>query len=1284
CLRTFTEHTDNVHTLCFSPDARFLATGAIDCRVLIRAMADGKVLREYVGGGAVFDVVWHSTPAASDGSSSSASARTANGGAKKRFASHHLAVSQANRILAILDVSELEDVDRSAGSGAGSRDGKNGAANRASPGGLAQFTTGAAAPFWRAADFADLEPKSLPILTSLPRSRLARIKSSKLAQNNAVIDQLQARRLSALEQRNSWLDIQERSLIDTLEATRALVRSVVEREHQLAELWVEPEVLRSAVDAVVQQHNHKALRQLLFRPLSFVPAQHPAAFTDMPIKGFLYVREVGTDAQAASHAYRQAYPADRWWSALLDDQIKHEQASSGRRSPAFRSKYAGEYVSAISAQERHEEDQRTLPRSRLGNWLRLLQSEKLEQLGGVRVWTLVGVSPPGGLPPSHIAYRSDPIAQEMERVVIAILGPAALNSAAGGFHYPFDTRLYDNLVSQFRQHLDTADSSSAEQSHPAVRSRLNDKLRQMYNDFRIQLSTFESGVGRIISGSALTRALEMATSATRSPPSATVLKDVSQEALHDEEGTVSFFGRGAGPGPMLERRIWKAVDREWSGEQTAAPFLIRWFWDFWWAILEHVLIALHVHFLKAVLLATQPAVVRVESAKMAFIFAEGHILEPDTIKDVEWDDLPMAEWVEHLCDMLLLPLGNNPILIILSIHAGAIKYDPVLSALRARLLFCAILLHRAAEHLAVNRTAAEVRALLFSFKPLSEEIVRLKATLSQLQTALFSLRYIPAERRASDFDPSAWTRAYDSEELSAELSARVRRGNIKHAHALGSPWSEDRLQQWDRFIGKKLEAGSDQAGFTIVSSAFAIPFPPSMTPGTEEHKTWFCSRPERTDLVRAASRADAPSPLPGAGDPDFDWAEYSSTRRRACAARAEDKKLVVAGLKEVDALRVLADPPATYRPVHIVSCLNCGLGFLGDHNTRHRCSKDEELQSSRSPALERRLLLAAYEVAEDFGAQVTVDSTSNLKLIDVQSALSTSVIWRRFCQYGQPLYPVAFARVFGQLSVPVTEQRPAVIVASAASAVEMEYEALIWAVDQVFTEINGKDPISEPYRGSGRQALVKMMQLPANHPVVFAVCGEAPACEYAHYYGLAAGSGDRRTRAIQHEHQIDGSPAVTRPCDISNELSSIFDFPRSIILQLLITEKQSPPEEDRRSVLLWMWKGDAQDAVPFTKPSLSQAGYPEAGPSQPVRKRQRRRDENADRAIIAAMDESGAVTSVARQEIQLAFSNIFPSHRTLTDYIKNNKARLLSLREEEQAPATPVRTAAGPSATTAS
>ncbi|KAL9934094.1 hypothetical protein V8E36_007176 [Tilletia maclaganii] len=131
CLRIFTEHTDNVHTLCFSPDARFLATGAIDCRVLIRAMADGKVLREYVGGGAVFDVAWHSTPAESKSGSNG------KAGVAKRFSSHHLAVSQANRVLAILDVSELEkegcssSASASSGSGSGQQGGSGGGAGGA-------------------------------------------------------------------------------------------------------------------------------------------------------------------------------------------------------------------------------------------------------------------------------------------------------------------------------------------------------------------------------------------------------------------------------------------------------------------------------------------------------------------------------------------------------------------------------------------------------------------------------------------------------------------------------------------------------------------------------------------------------------------------------------------------------------------------------------------------------------------------------------------------------------------------------------------------------------------------------------------------------------------------------------------------------------------------------------------------------------------------------------------------------------------------------------------------
>lgn len=35
CLREMREHSDSVYSLCFSPDARFMATGGIDHRVFI-------------------------------------------------------------------------------------------------------------------------------------------------------------------------------------------------------------------------------------------------------------------------------------------------------------------------------------------------------------------------------------------------------------------------------------------------------------------------------------------------------------------------------------------------------------------------------------------------------------------------------------------------------------------------------------------------------------------------------------------------------------------------------------------------------------------------------------------------------------------------------------------------------------------------------------------------------------------------------------------------------------------------------------------------------------------------------------------------------------------------------------------------------------------------------------------------------------------------------------------------------------------------------------------------
>lgn len=156
CVRTFAEHTDSVYSLCFSPDARFMATGGIDQRVFVQrvsvssrtacvricvwltlsffALQDGTIVKAYAGGGGVMDVTWYSEPARpsstsssgaghkrsiSEAVSSSSGASAANGHVRARSSdadvdaaagqarSHRLAVAQSDRTLVVLDLSDI-------------------------------------------------------------------------------------------------------------------------------------------------------------------------------------------------------------------------------------------------------------------------------------------------------------------------------------------------------------------------------------------------------------------------------------------------------------------------------------------------------------------------------------------------------------------------------------------------------------------------------------------------------------------------------------------------------------------------------------------------------------------------------------------------------------------------------------------------------------------------------------------------------------------------------------------------------------------------------------------------------------------------------------------------------------------------------------------------------------------------------------------------------------------------------------------------------------------------
>jgi transducin (beta)-like 1 len=128
CLRIFAEHTDSVYSVCFSPDRRFLVTGGIDQRLFISEVATGDIILAHAAGGGIFDMAWHTEKLRKAIEDSSKSKQTidvvASNEAKETTEQtsadsdvksegrdgeqrHYLAVSQRDKMLTILDLSDL-------------------------------------------------------------------------------------------------------------------------------------------------------------------------------------------------------------------------------------------------------------------------------------------------------------------------------------------------------------------------------------------------------------------------------------------------------------------------------------------------------------------------------------------------------------------------------------------------------------------------------------------------------------------------------------------------------------------------------------------------------------------------------------------------------------------------------------------------------------------------------------------------------------------------------------------------------------------------------------------------------------------------------------------------------------------------------------------------------------------------------------------------------------------------------------------------------------------------
>lgn len=59
CMHTLRKHSQPVYSVTFSPDAQFIATGSFDEKLYVWNVKDGSLVRQYRGGGGIFEVCWN-------------------------------------------------------------------------------------------------------------------------------------------------------------------------------------------------------------------------------------------------------------------------------------------------------------------------------------------------------------------------------------------------------------------------------------------------------------------------------------------------------------------------------------------------------------------------------------------------------------------------------------------------------------------------------------------------------------------------------------------------------------------------------------------------------------------------------------------------------------------------------------------------------------------------------------------------------------------------------------------------------------------------------------------------------------------------------------------------------------------------------------------------------------------------------------------------------------------------------------------------------------------------
>lgn len=219
-------------------------------------------------------------------------------------------------------------------------------------------------------------------------------------------------------------------------------------------------------------------------------------------------------------------------------------------------KYAGT-THASSPEGRDEQDANALAPCRRDNWAGTLAEYGMPKSEWIP-WHVVGVEIP--VDPA-VGARSSELAQEVERILIAMLGGTAVNSAQGGEYRAWRpsthlrgiaVRALSNYPLLSEQSLDDI----AEQGH------LNTWIQRHYDDYCgfVEALPPEDVRSDRITDDAYEAVLQASIPQVESKEVIveTMVKDIPSEAFHGNT-SVGYDGEYCGRAPRLERELYKMV-----------------------------------------------------------------------------------------------------------------------------------------------------------------------------------------------------------------------------------------------------------------------------------------------------------------------------------------------------------------------------------------------------------------------------------------------------------------------------------------------------------------------------------------------------------------------------------------------------------------------------------------------------------------------------------------------------------------------------------------------------